>query len=152
MKRRTLIVLVGLSGVAFLLFLGRGMLDDQDDTPAVKGAKRDLAAPKPSEHSLTVTSLKGCWVIYLHYPDETVAVEIVIDGQGNARKRTGIPSEGMVVSIRKDGTVLMRNENISLPGSMGQADDRIEGMATLRDHRQPVPFSCLKVRTCPDER
>lgn len=153
MRKRTLAMLVGLPGIAVLMFLGKGVFDGRDQAPVDQDPFTGLDRPEPSGQDLTLESLKGCWVIYLHYQDETAAVEIVIDGKGNVRKRAGSASyEGMTVSFCDDGTLVMKNEKISLPGTMNPGSDRIEGMAVLRDFPQPVPFSCLKVGACPDER
>ena len=125
--------------------LGKGVFIKDQGASSIKRSKKTVLISEITEDLYSLESLKGSWVLFLHYPDATASIDIAINAEGMSSSNDTSKINDLKTSIDKEGSVKMENDRIRLEGRINTEANHISGMAKIQGVKAPVPFSAFRI-------
>jgi hypothetical protein len=145
MKKFALIALVVFFLALPFLHLGKGVFLKEKGPSSIKRTKKTVQIKEISEDLYSQKSMAGNWILFLHYSNDTMSVDIRINDNGLAESKDPDALDNLQLTIDSAGYVKMSNERMIFEGIMNPEGNHLSGMVDIQGVRVPVPFSAFKI-------
>ena len=115
------------------------------ESPGYLTTKKTVQITEIPDTSYTLGRMQGCWLLFLHYPDETRVAEVELDGQGVALHVNEERYAGLSAMLDSNGRLTLENEKVRVEAQLQDDGAYFRGAAFVEGATSPIPCSACRV-------
>ncbi|MEA2101828.1 MAG: hypothetical protein U9P80_04555 [Thermodesulfobacteriota bacterium] len=109
--------------------------------------KKTASISEIEDTTFTIQDLRGEWIFFMHYPNQTKTSDISIGSQGDISSTDNDLVQGLRLSLGAQGEIAARNDRVRIHGNVQSGALYFKGIATIGKMKNPVPFSACRIST-----